>query len=64
MSMKNLLQNVGKVIDDFRNGIAVELMKKEQALGALKNSLFWGLFKNAQMQGTQKPNREAYIEIR
>ncbi len=23
-----------------------------------------GLFKNAQMQGAQKPNREAYIDIR
>jgi hypothetical protein len=38
--------------------------------GVLKNPLFWGLFKypeghaNAQIQGAQKPNREAYIDIR
>jgi hypothetical protein len=24
----------------------------------------YGLFKNAQMQGAQKPNREAYMDIR
>jgi hypothetical protein len=26
--------------------------------------VFWGLFKNVQTQGAQKPNREAYIDIR
>jgi hypothetical protein len=30
----------------------------------LFNPLFWGLFKNVQMQGALKPNREAYIDIR
>jgi hypothetical protein len=29
-----------------------------------KNSLFCRLFKNAQMQGAQKPKSEAYMEIR
>jgi hypothetical protein len=30
----------------------------------LKNTLLNRLFKNGQMKGAQKPNREAYIEIR
>jgi len=30
----------------------------------LKPPSFLGLFKNVQLQGTQKPNREAYMDIR
>jgi hypothetical protein len=30
----------------------------------LINPILWGLFKNVQMQGTQKTSREAYIDIR
>ena len=32
--------------------------------GVLKNTLFCRLFKNAQMQGAQKPKSETYREIR
>jgi hypothetical protein len=34
------------------------------AIRLLKNNLLGRLFKNAQMQGAQKPKSEAYIEIR
>jgi hypothetical protein len=39
------------------------LLKTENC-GIGEEPYILGLFKNVQMQGAQKPNREAYMEIR
>jgi hypothetical protein len=38
--------------------------KKKNVPGIIEKSQISGLFKNVQMQGAQKANREAYINIR